>query len=91
MINHSCQSNVTWSFEGRELRIIATKDLSAGEEIYITYIDDLGDYYRRRRLLKEQWGINCVCPLCKEGPKGLSAGGPGKPLGDRILKLKDAG
>lgn len=91
MINHSCQPNVTWNFEGRELRVITTCGLSAGDEIYFSYMDDLGDYHRRRRLLTERWGIICACPLCKEGPKGLSAEGPGKPFGDRILKLKENG
>lgn len=89
MINHSCQPNVAWSFEGKELRVIAINEIPAGDEVFFSYVDDLGDYHRRRRLLSERWGITCVCSLCAEGPKGLSSAGPGKPFGDRILALKE--
>lgn len=33
MLNHSCNPNVYWSFEGREIRIFAYKAISKGEEV----------------------------------------------------------
>ena len=70
MINHSCEPNITWTFEGRELRVITIQPIAAGEEVCFSYIGGLGNYQKRRQLLKERWSINCVCHLCNEGPKG---------------------
>lgn len=89
LLNHSCDPKCTWSFEGTELRVTTLKDIENGEELYITYIDDLGDYYGRRRRLLEGWQFLCACLLCKEGPKGLSA--DKNKLGERVMKLKAEG
>jgi hypothetical protein len=90
MINHSCEPNITWTFEGRELRVITTQPIAAGEEVNFSYIGGLGNYQKRRQLLKERWSFNCVCPLCNEGPKGLCSQEAGE-LGKRILALMESG
>jgi hypothetical protein len=37
-INHSCQPNVTIAFNGVEATVIALKEFSAGEELFIDYV-----------------------------------------------------
>jgi len=61
MLNHSCEPNVTWSFEGRELRVVATRDIQPGEELLMSYIEDRD---MRKEKLQVWWGINCECKLC---------------------------
>ena len=85
MINHSCSPNASWSFKGRELSLIASRALSVGEEIHISYVEDTGDYFQRRRMLKSIWSFDCNCELCKQGPIGINAD---KEIGQRVLKSK---
>ncbi|KAE8446269.1 hypothetical protein EG329_012355 [Mollisiaceae sp. DMI_Dod_QoI] len=66
MINHSCTPNAFWTFEGRELQVRAEKDISAGEEILISYIPP-GQFYERMEKLGN-WGIKCLCERCQKGP-----------------------
>jgi hypothetical protein len=89
MLNHSCDPNCSWSFEGRAFQLKSSRDIASGDELYIAYIDDLGDYYGRQKRLLEGWSFNCACSLCKEGPKGLIADSGG--LGERVMMLKSEG
>jgi len=61
MLNHSCEPNVTWHCEGRELRIVATRDIQPGEELLMSYIEDRD---MRKEKLWAWWGIECSCKLC---------------------------
>lgn len=65
--NHSCDPNVYWSFEGRELRIFTAKQVKVDEELYISYTHDLRDFDGRRSALREGWSFECTCELCQAG------------------------
>lgn len=63
MINHSCDPNVLCYFEGRRLIAIALEKISAGDEIFISYIN-YSNYKVRQRELKDTWGFTCTCCVC---------------------------
>ncbi|CDJ33853.1 uncharacterized protein EMH_0056800 [Eimeria mitis] len=65
MLNHSCEPNVTYrNLEGL-LVYFATRDISAGEEISMTYIDQLyaSASFRSKRLLQTKC-FTCKCARC---------------------------
>ncbi|KAF1845543.1 SET domain-containing protein [Cucurbitaria berberidis CBS 394.84] len=65
-INHACSSNAqnTWNTNTKQLTIHACKDINAGEEICISYLDSSENYASRQRDLKAGFGFDCTCKLC---------------------------
>lgn len=63
MINHSCCPNAMCCFEGRKCFVVAVKDISAGDEICISYIN-YSNYKVRQQELKDVWGFTCTCQIC---------------------------
>jgi hypothetical protein len=63
LINHACQPNVlnVDTAEGR--KIIAARDIAAGEELFTTYIPLLADTAARQERLA-QYGFQCDCDAC---------------------------
>jgi hypothetical protein len=70
LINHSCEPNAWWVFEGKELRVRAATNILAGVELTFTYVGDRGEYGKRRDQLETHWGIACTCIVCKKGNVG---------------------
>ncbi|KAE9366686.1 SET domain-containing protein [Stipitochalara longipes BDJ] len=66
LISHSCEPNAHYVFEGTELRVRASRDISKGEEVTFSYLGQVGDYEGRRQLLQRLWGIRCTCSICTE-------------------------
>lgn len=74
-INHSCIPNTSRIAFGDVLVIRANTDLRKGEEITQNYM--IGAPYHLRAIrLKDSWGIDCTCALCRadriEGHEKLS-------------------
>lgn len=67
-VNHSCQPNCAHAFDAAasvgELR--AVNEISAGEELYLTYIALSASLAERRRLLQEKYGFLCSCESCRK-------------------------
>lgn len=69
-INHSCQPNVTTSWNARLRRqtIHATRSIRAGEELLISYygVDGQDGLVRaeRQELIMSKMGFHCSCALC---------------------------
>ena len=68
-INHSCEPNsaVEFPFNNHELVVNATRDISAGEEILISYLDEcdlLRSRHSRNKMLGENYLFNCDCMKC---------------------------
>ena len=64
-INHSCVPNAL-DFYGNESEwksFVANRDITEGEEITISYIENLEPRTERRRKLRN-WAIDCQCPGC---------------------------
>jgi hypothetical protein len=66
LINHSCEPNAHYVFEGTELRVRASRNIAKSEEVIFSYLGQVGDYEGRRQLLQRLWGIRCTCPVCAE-------------------------
>ncbi|KAJ3412583.1 SET and MYND domain-containing protein 3 [Chytridiales sp. JEL 0842] len=74
LVNHSCRPNVVAIYLGRTQNFVAVRDLEAGEEVTVSYIDvmsGLGD--KRRGVLHEAYGFTCLCERCSEGSLGVDA------------------
>ena len=61
--NHSCIPNAEPSVIGDLMVIKATRDIKKGEEITISYFNDI-DHKTRTRKIKSSWGFDCTCELC---------------------------
>jgi len=70
-MNHSCKPVVEMSSnDGSETEVRAVRDISAGEEITVSYLRTsslLGKDQRTRQL--EHWGFQCTCELCSLSPE----------------------
>ncbi|VVT51860.1 uncharacterized protein SAPINGB_P003237 [Magnusiomyces paraingens] len=66
-LNHSCEPNSKTVFGNTTLdpiSIVALRDISADEELTISYVDPSLDYPARQRQLKGNWGFQCECSRC---------------------------
>ena len=69
--NHSCTPNCEPTFRqsNHVLFLVATKDISEGEEIFISYLDECAlsrSRHSRRKILQENYLFNCQCIKCVE-------------------------
>lgn len=64
-LNHSCAPNATQSFcpAGR-VTVTADRDVPAGEEVCVSYVDLTKAAWVRRRLLQEKYFFRCRCLRC---------------------------
>jgi hypothetical protein len=79
IINHACDPNVHWVNEGHELRIIALKDIAAGEELLRNYDPNLRDSSTRREDSWLHFAFDCKCQFCQQGPEP-ECPGPDHPM-----------
>jgi len=84
MINHACQPNSWWTFNGCEFQLRAVRDIAAGEELSISYIGITASYKSRQENVTKDWGFECSCLLCKQGPQEPIDG----PLYDKLLEIQ---
>ncbi|GJY34978.1 histone-lysine N-methyltransferase ATXR4 [Tanacetum coccineum] len=63
--NHDCDPNthIIW-LQNVEARLKALREIEAGEELRICYIDASMDRDARRNLLSNGFGFDCRCPRC---------------------------
>ncbi|KAH9965901.1 hypothetical protein BC827DRAFT_777388 [Russula dissimulans] len=100
-ISHSCDPSAhpTFPHGNSEMHLVATRDIKAGDEITVSYVDasvrDCEDVVqarnRRRKELARGWRFACQCDRCvREVPSSPSAGaGDGDGDGEKELELKD--
>ena len=69
LLNHSCCPNALYSWNKDLGRIVvhAMVDISAGEEITISYIQPFLPRVYRQAILREYDGFECQCPACDRG------------------------
>ena len=65
-INHSCLPNAkhSWNSSEKVEKIYALKDIEAGEEIFISYLNPYATRSDRQRMLKLKFNFDCQCPAC---------------------------
>ncbi|KAA8518326.1 hypothetical protein F0562_015791 [Nyssa sinensis] len=66
--NHDCDPNahIVW-IENVDARMKALRDIEAGEELRICYIDASMNHGARQTLLSEGFGFQCRCLRCLSG------------------------
>ncbi|KAF9135363.1 SET and MYND domain-containing protein 3 [Mortierella sp. GBA39] len=67
-MNHSCLPNCVYTFRGSRVECRVIRDIQPGEELTISYIDQIGTTQERQKQLKEQYHFTCICPLCQYFP-----------------------
>ncbi|KAJ1138361.1 hypothetical protein NDU88_004748 [Pleurodeles waltl] len=65
LLNHSCEPNCKIVFIGRHLHLRAIRKIQAGEELTVTYIDQLMPTVERQNQLKSKYCFECDCRLCQ--------------------------
>lgn len=68
MFNHSCDPNldITFPHNNAVLVLRARRDIRAGEELTLSYIDAGQDFKSRQEKLQFSYGIECNCTKCQE-------------------------
>lgn len=74
-LNHSCipnaQGNLNTALPGSQFTIHALREIAAGEEITISYLhDELGIRSMRQKVLKDGYGFECACEICRASGSG---------------------
>ena len=64
--NHSCAPNAhpRWEHGDSTITIRALRPITAGEELFITYVDANESRASRRARLRESYGFHCACARC---------------------------
>ena len=65
-IIHSCKPNIhyVWYEEDGLFKLHALRDISANEEVFISYINTYQSWNQRRTKLKDGFNFTCTCELC---------------------------
>lgn len=65
-INHSCSPNAHAHYNGttERLTVHATRDIEAGDQIFVPYVDTACLPRDRRQELTKRFGFACECPTC---------------------------
>eukprot|EP00434_Breviolum_minutum_P036287 symbB.v1.2.032148.t1/scaffold3819.1/size49770/2 len=63
-VNHSCRPNVNFSFLGDVLTCRATRNIQAGEELFVGYVHLDRPLTHRRKELRETFDFHCTCHRC---------------------------
>lgn len=68
MLNHSCNPNIRNSFDGNQLTITASREVSENEEIYNCYGPHwkLMSFQERHDTLRLQYNFECKCTKCEQ-------------------------
>jgi hypothetical protein len=66
LMNHSCDPNVEWrSVNGTAcIELVALRPIAAGEELFLSYIDQSQSVDKRRSELERLYGFRCECTRC---------------------------
>lgn len=67
LFNHSCDPNLNVQYSevnDETLSVVALRDIAAGEELTISYIDTLLPFTVRQQQLFEHYLFECRCPRC---------------------------
>lgn len=71
-INHSCIPNIHFAYNSvlEEETFHAIRDIMAGEELTIMYIDGTNRTRSQRQAELNKWGFRCTCPACEDTSQG---------------------
>ena len=67
--NHSCTPNVTHHWSPPHERVVAVRDIAAGEELCTHHVNLLYPTAVRRDRLRQLYGCDCQCDVCTAPPE----------------------
>lgn len=75
----SCEPNLDVTFPGNNaiVSFVAARDISAREQLTISYVDTGMGLQQRRSALRFGYGFTCGCPRCTEEAAAEAGGGGG--------------
>lgn len=66
-INHDCEPNVRYDIDSKlKLSVFARKEIKAGDQLFMTYVNPLHGVDLRRRALRVSYGFICNCTRCQK-------------------------
>ena len=66
LLNHDCNPNLNVHMSrGGQIAFVASRDINAGDELSITYIDANLQTSERLRALRHGYGFECKCERCR--------------------------
>lgn len=77
--NHSCSPNArySWNPDIKRMRVYALRDISCGEEIFVSYISGRNVYGSTRGERQDRlkiYGFTCACTVCElQGPSAVAS------------------
>jgi hypothetical protein len=64
-MNHACEYNATIRFrEGRFIDVVLLRGIEAGEEVTVSYVDEVMPVRERKEELRERYFFTCECARC---------------------------
>ncbi|KAH8880253.1 hypothetical protein GQ53DRAFT_670224 [Thozetella sp. PMI_491] len=86
-LNHNCRPNAHYIFSPSRLtaEVIAYRAIEPGEEVTLSYVPLATKHDIRRSTLKENWGFDCSCAMCRDEPLKIQDSESGR---RRIVELK---
>ena len=73
LFNHACVPNVSTVFVGRTVHLRALRDVAAGTELCVSYVDLAQGVAARRAELQQGFGFLCACARCTDEAAGAAA------------------
>ncbi|KAJ3321318.1 hypothetical protein HDV06_004422 [Boothiomyces sp. JEL0866] len=64
LANHSCDANAFVVFNGPTAKLISSREIKEGEQIFISYISSFTHKAERQKLLKKNYLFECKCRWC---------------------------
>ncbi|POS81388.1 hypothetical protein DHEL01_v200222 [Diaporthe helianthi] len=73
LINHDCRPNLAYHFSGMTHITTAVRDIEAGEELSLSYIEVTLPTRHRQARLNALWNFRCTCKQCQLPPAEVEA------------------
>jgi hypothetical protein len=64
-MNHSCNPNAAIVFDRNIISVRSIRDISAGEQVTISYVDNTYNRATRRGILRDHYFFHCQCEGCE--------------------------
>lgn len=71
--NHSCIPNLSQDTDASlpaTMHFFARRDIAAGEELFVSYIEAFLKYNERQNRIQKSWAFTCICPACEATEAG---------------------
>lgn len=78
LMNHTCAPNTAWGYPagagvGACFSVVATQPIPPGKEVTTSYLPAATPLHLRSSILRDTYGFDCTCTLCRAGWKTVQA------------------